>query len=49
MGFLSGKRAFITGIASDRSIASDIADALVVIWGAWAVMTVAVLVIASVT
>lgn len=29
--------------------ASDISDALVVIWGAWAVMTVAVLVIASVT
>lgn len=28
MGFLSGKRAFITGIASDRSIASGIADAM---------------------
>ncbi len=28
MGFLSGKRALITGIASDRSIASGIADAM---------------------
>ena len=28
MGFLQGKRALITGIASDRSIASGIAEAM---------------------
>ena len=28
MGFLQGKRALVTGIASDRSIASGIAEAM---------------------